>query len=96
MEIHRHANQVPVVVSRPQQVQTPVARLEQAVPMKLLFILPEYRLEPARGIRTFYANLLPALVQARCYVKALVAHRARFDVPSFTDENGLEVEYHRG
>lgn len=61
--------------------------------LKLLFILPEYRREPAGGIRTFYCNLLPALAATGCQVEVLVAHRDRFDAPSFTDVRGVKVEY---
>jgi glycosyltransferase involved in cell wall biosynthesis len=63
--------------------------------LRLLFILPEYRKEPAGGIRTFYCNLLPALAKAGCRVKVLVVHRGMFDAPPFTDEGGVEVEYLR-
>lgn len=63
--------------------------------MKILFILPEYRKEPAGGIRTFYCNLLPALAKAGCQVKVLVVHRGMFDASPFTDEGGVEVEYLR-
>jgi glycosyltransferase involved in cell wall biosynthesis len=63
--------------------------------VKLLFILPEYRREPAGGIRTFYCHLLPALAAAGCQVEVLVVHRDRFDAPSFTDVGGVKVEYLR-
>ena len=63
--------------------------------MKILFILPEYHREQAGGIRTFYCNLLPALANAGCSVKVLLACRGTFDSPSYTDEAGVEVEYLR-
>ena len=63
--------------------------------MRIIFILPEYRCESAGGIRSFYCNLLPALVGAGCRVRVLVAHRDGFDAPSFTDEGGVVVEYLR-
>ena len=63
--------------------------------MKLLFILPEYIREPVGGIRTFYVNLLPALAQAGCQVKALLARREFAGKDGFVDGAGVEVEYVR-
>lgn len=61
--------------------------------MKLLFILPEYHREPVGGIRTFYLNLLPALAQAGCQVKVLLARREFAGADPFIDDFGVEVEY---
>ena len=61
--------------------------------MKLLFVLPEYLREPVGGIRTFYVNLLPALAQAGCQVKVLLARREFAGKDGFVDESGVELEY---
>jgi len=63
--------------------------------MKLLFILPEYSREPVGGIRSFYCELLPALVRAGCEVKVLLARREFVGRDGFTDEAGVQVEYVR-
>lgn len=63
--------------------------------MRLLFVLPEYSREPVGGIRTFYVNLLPSLVQAGCQIKVLLARREFCGKESFVDALGVEVEYVR-
>ena len=60
--------------------------------MKLLFILPEYLPDSGGGIITFYANLLPRLVERGHRVKILVANHSSLD-RSERIENGVEVEY---
>ena len=60
--------------------------------MKLLYILPEYLPDSGGGIITFYANLLPRLVERGHRVKILVANHSSLD-RSLRIENGVEVEY---
>jgi len=60
--------------------------------LKLLFILPEYLPDSGGGIITFYANLLPRLVERGNRVKVLVANHSSLD-RSERIENGVEVEY---
>ena len=60
--------------------------------MKLLYILSEYLPESGGGIITFYANLLPRLVERGHRVKILVANHSSLD-RSERIENGVEVEY---
>lgn len=60
--------------------------------MKLLYILPEYLPDSGGGIITFYANLLPRLVERGHRVKILVANHSSLD-RSERIENGVEVEY---
>jgi glycosyltransferase involved in cell wall biosynthesis len=60
--------------------------------LKLLFILPEYLPDSGGGIITFYANLLPRLVERGHRVKVLVANHSSLD-RSERIENGVEVEY---
>ncbi len=62
---------------------------------RLLFVLPEYIREPVGGIRSFYVNLLPALVCDGCKIKVLVARREFAGRDAFVDEAGVEVEYVR-
>ena len=60
--------------------------------MKLLYILSEYLPESGGGIITFYANLLPRLLERGHKVKVLVANHSSLD-RSERIENGVEVEY---
>ena len=60
--------------------------------MKLLYILPEYLPDSGGGIITFYANLLPRLVERGHRVKILVANHSSLD-RSERIEHGVEVEY---
>ena len=60
--------------------------------MKLLFILSEYLPDSGGGIISFYANLLPRLVEHGHEVKVLVASHSTLDRPTRI-ENGVKVEY---
>ena len=60
--------------------------------MKLLYILSEYLPDSGGGIITFYANLLPRLLERGHKVKVLVANHSSLD-RSERIENGVEVEY---
>ena len=60
--------------------------------MKLLYILSEYLPDSGGGIITFYANLLPRLVERGHRVKILVANHSSLD-RSERIEHGVEVEY---
>jgi glycosyltransferase involved in cell wall biosynthesis len=60
--------------------------------LKLLYILSEYLPDSGGGIITFYANLLPRLLERGHKVKVLVANHSSLD-RSERIENGVEVEY---
>jgi glycosyltransferase involved in cell wall biosynthesis len=60
--------------------------------LKLLFILSEYLPDSGGGIISFYANLLPRLVEHGHEVKVLVASHSTLDRPTRI-ENGVKVEY---
>jgi glycosyltransferase involved in cell wall biosynthesis len=60
--------------------------------MKLLYILSEYLPDSGGGIISFYANLLPGLVERGHEVEVLVASFSTLDRPTRI-ANGVKVEY---
>lgn len=60
--------------------------------MKLLYILSEYLPDSGGGIITYYANILPRLVEYGHEVKVLVASHSTLD-RTMRIENGVKVEY---
>ncbi len=60
--------------------------------MKLLYILSEYLPDSGGGIISFYANLLPGLVERGHEVEVLVASLSTLDRPTWI-ANGVKVEY---